>query len=146
MITINGAPIAFPPELEQQAKSMADSAIEAGCSAVKILRGDPDQQIAAYFTKVYRSAYLDGFFRAMLFQRHEKKGGRLRRIRELWKKCPRPGRAVNGLANLEFDSTWTPEDYSELERLIMLGDTGDDDAASSSDQHPPVSAGQAHVP
>src|SRR5690606_9839550 len=143
LITINGQPLSFPPELEATAKSLAAAAAEAGKRAVDDLMKDPNQPIADYFGKVYRTAYLDGFWRALVFVRHNQREGRLKRLRELWKAF-----AENGKEETVYGSPLTviqveTSVYDEFKQLLELGDSTD--VTRSSDQHPAIQAGQTPV-
>ncbi|TAL44694.1 MAG: hypothetical protein EPN91_03905, partial [Salinibacterium sp.] len=86
LITVNGLEVHFPPAFEEQAKSMAELAATAGQEATRDLKADQDPKIANYFARVYRNGYMDGFWRALLFWKHNAKEGRLIRLRDLWKR------------------------------------------------------------
>jgi hypothetical protein len=118
-ITVNGEPLVFPAELEKQAQDMAAAAAAVGKETADQVLVDPDQRIEVYFTNVYRRAYLDGFFRALLFWRHHGKEGRLRRVRDLW-------RQLAPLAHVAESSTIAlnipKAAYDELRQLLELGE------------------------
>jgi hypothetical protein len=122
LVMIDGAAAAFPPEFEATAKALAEVAAEAGNQAIKDL--SEDHLIADYFNRVYRDAYLDGFWRAWAFARHNQKEGRLKRLRSLWTK--RVIRCEDHPIVLEMDKTV----YAEFKQLLELGDT---DAPRTSD-------------
>lgn len=138
LITINGQAVGFPPAFEQQAMSMANAAATAGEETARRLAEDPNPQVATYFARVYRNAYLDGFWRAYAFWKHTAKEGRLVRLRDLWKRrCVRLDYS-DGPMVLEMDKTV----YAEFSRLLELGNDG----TRPENQDPPVPAGQARLP
>jgi hypothetical protein len=119
LITVGGAPLAFPPEIEKQAQDMAATAAEVGKETKDLVLADPEPRVETYFANVYRRAYLDGFFRALLFWRHHGKEGRLRRVRDLW----RQHRPLAQLAEKAAISLTMPKAaYDEIRQLLELGD------------------------
>ncbi len=153
-ITVDGKAVSFPVDFETHARALAEVASEAGAQAVKNLEKDPNQPIAGYFERIYRTAYLDGFWRAVLFWRHNAKEGRLKRLRELWKQIhvseqrsrqtvtiddPEEGRIEHEVFSNTQTVLWAPpEVYAEFKQLLELG-AGDQDAASPPNESPPVS-------
>ncbi len=119
LISIGGTAVLFPKELEQQAKTLANLAVEAGQAAKDDLLADPEQRIEAYLANVYRRGYLEGFWRALLFWRHEGKEGRLRRVRELWREH-RPFAHLAGAPRIAIEMPQAA--YDELRQLLELGD------------------------
>jgi hypothetical protein len=118
-ISIGGTAVHFPPAMEQHAKDLAELAGVAGKEAKEELLADPDQRIEIYFANVYRRAYLEGFWRALLFWRHNGKEGRLRRVRELWGDH-RPMAQLAESVRIAIDLPKTA--YDELRQLLELGD------------------------
>lgn len=153
-VTIAGDAVTFPPGLEAAAKSMAQAADEAGQQMNGELKDDPDPQIAKYFAKVYRTAYLDGFWRALAFGRHHLKEGRLKRLRELWRQVAvTHTRSVHrvklhpeDVEDVEVRTTpirtvleMSEADYTEFAQLLELG--APDDGPPSSNPDPSVPLG-----
>lgn len=142
-LMLDGAPLALPADLEATAKNLAQAATEAGARAAVEVMQQPETPIAAYFARHYRDAYLDGFFRALVYSRHHAKEGRLHRMRELWTH-------INVLAiplySDDIECHLPPAVYDEFRRLLFMGMPGDPDAKSSSDQHPSVSGSDARMP
>lgn len=147
LIMIGGVATSFPPDFEAQAKSMAEAAAAAGEEAVAEL-ADPNQPVKTYFQRVYRTAYLDGFWRALLFARHEAKEGRVRRLRELWKSFyVTEHEDRDEVSSIETGGTVLkrryvfinvdPTAYDEFHQLLQLG-AGEPDVARPSIESPPV--------
>ncbi|MBW1832883.1 MAG: hypothetical protein JRJ10_14515 [Deltaproteobacteria bacterium] len=138
MITIGGEAVTLPPELEQQAVTLAEAAsVEAG-AAVAELEDDPGltekERLEGYMSNFYSKAYLDGFFRALSFARHQGKEGRIRRLRDLWSaaRVDNPHGSSDVVVRIDGDA------YTEFDQLLNLSVTGSDDAQSSANQCPPV--------
>lgn len=136
-VLINGTTVAFPEEFELRAKTMAEAAAAAGAQAVADLRGNPNTQIATYFSGVYRNAYLDGFWRAVMFLQHNAKEGRLVRLKQLWHGRSVPPKTIAGRVLIEMDETV----YHEFNRLLEIGT----DATRCTNISPSVPAGHAPV-
>jgi hypothetical protein len=138
---LRGEPLAFPPELEQQAKGFAELAEEAGKAAVSDLEEDPGIKIAAYFSNVAKKAYLEGFFRAVAFFRSNPKEGRIKRLRDLWavvhvmqtRDVTRMKPAGESRPEEEFDVAGPinttihmgSEAFEEFNRLLLMGPVQD---------------------
>lgn len=119
-MTVDGKPVSLPPEMEAQAKDMAVAAEEAGDQANRDLvqaASTSEAFIASYFRNVYRTAYLDGFFRALMFFTRREREGRLKRLREIWQAAAR-GECV---AEREELVGMTREEYDEFTELLNLG-------------------------
>lgn len=125
LVLINGSPVQFPAELEAQVKSLAEASAAVGADAVKALERDPGLHIGRYFERVYRNGYLSGFWRALLFYRHNSREGRIKRLRELWKRLPYQHR-------MEADPA-TSKVYAEIDQLLALGDHH---GPGPADEHP----------
>jgi hypothetical protein len=155
-ITVGGLIIPMPVELESAAQSLAEAAVAAGASSLEALTGDPGKQISTYFAEHYKRAYLDGFFRAVAFYRHEAKQGRLIRLRELWattsaKEQPvtvgDPGMGGNGWGTEQRTFVeMRPEVYAEIDALLKLGAHGADDVQGPENEDPPLPPGDARMP
>jgi len=141
-ITVNDQPVSFPVEFEQQAKGLAEAADAAGQEALHALQVDPNIAIPAYFARVYRKAYLDGFFRAMGYALHHAKEGRLRRLRELWEAVGvSPGRnpmLPDGQRERMLVDMSQPA-YDEFVALLRFGVTpAEQDVARPTNESPAV--------
>lgn len=123
-ITVNGSALQFPEAFEAQAKDMAEAAAQSGRAATEALTSDPNAKVTAYFAKVYREAYLDGFLRCLAFYQHNLKEGRLKRLRELWSKRSFP--ASESICRLHGGLVYlTPPALAEFDSLMMLGPVPD---------------------
>ena len=141
LITIGGQAVNLPAELEKSARGLAEAVATAANGATEKLA--VVDRVETYMSNFFKAAYLEGFFRAIAFFRHNAKEGRLVRLRELW------GR------NLEVEHMGQPpeelklfamtvEAYTEFERLLQPHQ-GDTDAKSPSNQHPPRPKGDARM-
>lgn len=142
-IMIAGAAVSFPPELEAQAKTMAQQAAEA-VEAALVPLADPDQPVRKYLTRFHREAFLDGFWRALLYFRHNAREGRVKRLRELWRSvAPIEERRIHDrcITTLQIPS----EVYAEFVQLLELG-AGEPDGTRPSNQDPPVPGSAARMP
>lgn len=137
LITVGGQAISFPPEFEQQAKDLAEAAAEVGKEETEALLAAPDQRIEGFVANVYRRGYLDGFWRSLLFWRHNGKEGRLRRVRELWNQHA-PLAQVAGSLRLAIDLPKAA--YDELRQLLELGEHHGPRSANVRPSVPPRSA------
>lgn len=61
-----------------------EQAARSGRVVREQLLTDPEAGVEKYFAGVYRSAYLEGFVRALAHFTHSSKEGRLARLRRLW--------------------------------------------------------------
>lgn len=138
LITVSGVEVSFPPELEAQAKNLAEISAAAAASTKEEIIADPDHRIDAYLKTFYERAYLDGFFRALAYFRHDAKVGRLKRLRELWMSAER-ATDHGPVTKISMEVAV----YDELQQLLELGGS---DGSRSSHQHPPVRSGQPRVP
>ena len=145
-ITVAGAPVSFPPELEQQTVTLAEAAAESAEAAATRLEEEPElterARLEGYMTNFYSKAYLDGFFRALTFFRHNAKGGRLHRLRTLWRgaRVDIPRGSSDVVVRIDGDA------YTEFDQLLHLNAIGNEDAPSPTNQRPPVPEGPAHLP
>ena len=146
LITINGQSVVLPPELEKAARGLAAAQDEAIKRARSELRDVDADRVDQYMSKFYKTAYLEGFFRALAFFRHDAKEGRLVRLRELWEKGTltsdiKPGRETRrGIMMGEAA-------YTEFEQLLHLSAApGDPDAKSHSNKRPTKPNNQSRLP
>lgn len=141
LITVDGVPVNLPEKLEEQAKEMAEQAELSAKQAREELEKDPDQMIETYMANHYRSAYMDGFFRALAFFSHEGKEGRIRRLRTLWKS----GFPVEDIELCGM--MMAPDAYTEFEQLLYLGVKMEAPSGeSASNQSPSVQEGPSSLP
>jgi hypothetical protein len=143
LITINGQAVALPAELEKAASTMACAQDEAIRKAKTELQDCPDaDRVDQYMSKFFKAAYLEGFFRALAFFKHNAKEGRLFRLRELWGMAKLTGSAVstdeNGFRTATGVCIEMPEaTYTEFEQLLNLSAVpGDPDAKSDTNKRP----------
>lgn len=131
LVMVDGKPIELPEVLERAARDLAATQDVAVAAAQEGLGQSPDR-LGAYLQNLYRTAYLDGFFRALGFARIQERGGRLKRLRELWRR--RMARDADG-ADLHPETVLIafPRDlYTELGELLELGaPPGGTDASDS---------------
>lgn len=137
LITVGGRAIDFPPELEEQAKSLAAASAEAGVAAAEELVADPGQRLEGFLAGLYRKGYLDGFFRALLFFRHNAKEGRLVRLRAIWKTAFRITETSDGSPVVIY---MRPVEYAEFNKLLTLS-VGDRHGSRAQDQGSSVPEG-----
>ena len=118
LISIGGKPVALPEQLEQAARGMADAeSLEVPKAVGEINEITEAEWVETYMSKFFRTAYLEGFFRALAFFRHDAKEGRLKRLRKLWGKLKIEGHGEGRFVHIEFDR----DTYTEFEQLIHLG-------------------------
>ena len=148
LITVDGKVVSLPEELEKAARGMALAQDEATKKSRAELEDCPDDRVEQYMAKFFKVAYLEGFFRALAFFRHENKGGRMVRLRELWSTGVmtshiRPGGQRPNLRGLMMEEAA----YTEFEKLLNLSAIpGEPDArsqptkqATEQDNPPPLS-------
>lgn len=128
-IMIGGKSVPLPDPLEIQAKTMAEQAHQVAEETRQQLLKNPDGRIEGYFQNVYRRAFLDGFWRAIAFTRHNTKIGRVKRLRELWGAFGQieTRRDAGGMVVHLFVPL---KEYTEFKELLHLGLN---DASSSTD-------------
>lgn len=119
-ICIAGKPVGLPGQLEQQAISMAEAAVEAGSDVRKELEeAGNDVRVEKYFSNVYQRGYLDGFFRCLAFYKHQAKEGRLKRMRELWDMGSLSGQTTIGGVRF-FARRMELKAYTEFSKLLHI--------------------------
>lgn len=146
LITVDGKPVGLPPEIEQQAVSLATEASKSADEAAAELEQQPElteqDRIRQYMGRFYSKAYLDGFFRALAFFRHHAKEGRIRRIRKIWSsaRIDIPRGSSDVVVRLDGDL------YTEFEQLLYLSTQGSGDATGFPHERPSVPKSNAHMP
>lgn len=146
-IAVAGEVVDLPEVLAKPIRELADGARAWGKKAreelEELAKADPDTRIEAYMANFYRAAYMDGFWRALAFFRHNAKDGRLKRLRELWSEgspWPVPPRLVSGMM-------WSDEAYTEFDQLLNLSVVpGESNAKSHAHKRPPGPEGRTRVP
>lgn len=142
LISVGGEVVSLPPEIEEQAMSLARKSADVGKATREALESDKDIRIEKYFESVYRQAYLDGFFRSVSFYQHIAKEGRLGRIRILWSEFFLESNAggvvrLRGLARV----------YDECDKLLNFGrNTETPDAKNLSHKNSTNEEGTTRVP
>ena len=124
--------------------SMAQAAQAAGDETRVQLEAEDAKsvQIATYFERVYRRAYLDGFFRSLAFYQYNAKEGRMRRIRDLWKSFSAWRAAKNEGVLLRVEE----QAYTEFDQLIKFSATPESqNAKNSSNPHQAIQEGSARL-
>lgn len=137
LISIGGMPVELPPELEKAARGMAEAqAAEVPRATEELNEISEAEWVEVYMSKFFRTAYLEGFFRALAFFRHDAKDGRMIRLRKLWEGGAltsdiRPGRETRrGIMMGEAA-------YTEFEQLLNLSAApGDPNAQSHPNKRP----------
>ena len=133
-ITIGGKPARFPENLEKATLSLAEAEAKAAETAGEEL--EEVDRVEVYMKNFYRAAYLDGFFRALAFFRHNAKEGRLVRLRKLWEEGMGTGGSTETHGMVD-GKLWPREGYTEFEQLLYLNAVpGESDAKSHSNKHP----------
>jgi hypothetical protein len=135
-IMVAGEPVDLPEVLAKPIRELAENAKGWGKKAREELeelgKADPNARIEAYMGNFYRAAYMDGFFRALIFFRHHAREGRLRRIRELW--------AQGGVEYQPRDETifiLPTAAYTEIDQLVNLSVVpGESNAKSHAHKRP----------
>jgi hypothetical protein len=145
-ITVGGEVVHFPDELEQQTVTLAEAASRSAEQAASELEQEPAlterERLEGYMANFYSKAYLDGFFRAGGFFRHEQKEGRLRRLRELWYQARLDSSRGSSGVVVRMDG----DAYTEFVQLLHLSVAGKKHAPSSSNESPPVSQSSSRLP
>ena len=89
-VSVGGIHVPLPDTLTDPIKELAEAALGSGVESAALLKematADPDLRIERYMANHYRAAYLDGFFRALVFFRHNAREGRLYRVRKIWER------------------------------------------------------------
>jgi hypothetical protein len=138
LISINGRPLNLPPELEKAARGMAAAAAEEVPKATEELNEITEADwVENYMSKFFRTAYLEGFFRALAFFKHDVKRGRLLRLAKLWGE----GEVMTRDSYYEEWSgkgrIFSKEAYTEFEQLLHLSAVpGEPDVKSHPHKHP----------
>lgn len=87
-IMINGELVDLPEVLSRPIVELAEETVAHGKDGreglEELAAAGPDVRIENYMAQFYRSAYLEGFFRALAYFRHNSKEGRIKRLRDLW--------------------------------------------------------------
>lgn len=146
-ITVGGIHVPLPEAMEAQAKELAGAAAAVAKEAREDLEASGGQRIEAYMSRYYVKAYLDGFFRALAFFRHNAREGRIFRIRRIW------GRFIEEYRSKTQIQLWLDLDlYEELCKLlggephhVVTLDAGGVDGESSSNKCPAGPEGSAPV-
>ena len=127
LITIDGQEVKLPEKLELAAKSMVEAQESAVDAATAELEEKPEQDIEGYMRNFYKAAYLEGFFRALAFFRHDAKEGRIKRLRTLWGKQLSLSRNESGETTLTFATA----EYNEFVQLLHLNAVPGEEYAKS---------------
>jgi hypothetical protein len=130
-IALAGKPFVFPDGFQERVASLVDDlAKQEASQARKDILADPQARIDAYFGRVYKRGYFDGFMRALAYFQHHAKEGRLVRLRRVWggfKRSPSPGGIVVEM---------TKSEYTEFDQLLHLGVVEVPHVEGSQNQHP----------
>jgi hypothetical protein len=146
-IMVSGEVVDLPEVLAKPILDLAEGSKAYGAKAreelEELAKADPEARVEGYMSNFYRAAYMDGFFRALMFFRHNSREGRLIRLRELWKKVTMSGRAEGRIVCFEMDRV----SYNEFEQLLHLSAIpGESNAKSHSHKHPSRSKHRPSVP
>lgn len=137
LIMVDGEPIQLPEVLERAARELAATQDDAVTKVRKRVEDDPDR-LGGYLRNLYRTAYMDGFFRALGFARFQQKEGRLRRLRELWRRRMARDADSIGLRPEHVLVAFPRDLYTELGELLELGaPPGETNASDSENKDPP---------
>lgn len=119
VIAVGDEVLDLPEVLSRPVTELAEEALAKGKEGrqglEKLAQTDSAARIEGYMSSFYKAAYLDGFFRALVFFRHHAKEGRLYRLRELWKKIESK-REENGAVVVSFRELA----YKEFCQLLFL--------------------------
>lgn len=113
----NGEKTELPDDWDRRYPNVAKRAEEVSDQIVLEALDDPSFRARKYFERVFMWAFSEGFTRAYAIFRHNFREGRMKRIREIWKKAKVrqvdwDEMVVEGLSTKEVE---------ELSRLINLG-------------------------
>lgn len=153
VIMISGKVIDLPEVLARPIRELAEQAKGWGKKAREDLeemaRADPDARVEGYMANYYKTAYHEGFFRALMFFQHIAKEGRLRRLRALW----RGGIVASQLGEDHPDRPerkgvlMNVEAYTEFEQLLNPSAVpGESDAPSSAYKRSSEQEDQSQLP
>ena len=143
LITIDGQEVNLPLKLELAAKSMIETQESAIMAGVLDLEKEPKQDIEGYMRGFYKAAYLEGFFRALAFIRHDVKEGRIRRLRALWEKVVIIYVDKNDRTTINLSK----KAYNEFVQLLHLNSVpGKKDAKSNPHQRSAKQKTSSYVP
>jgi hypothetical protein len=137
-IMLSGKLVDLPDVLSRPIVDMAKQSAAWGAKAREELedlaKKDPAARVEGYMANFYKAAYLDGFFRALVFFRHSAKEGRLKRMRSLWERAE----LEPGTKETEAIVIMPQEAYTEFEQLLYLSVVpGEADASSHPYKRPP---------
>lgn len=149
-IMVSGEAIDLPEVLAKPIRDLAESSAAYGKKAreelEELAQADPEARIEGYMANFYRAAYLDGFFRALLFLRHNAREGRVIRLRKLWEKGKKIGGSTESDGMLD-GMMWPRDAYTEFEQLLHLSVVpGDPNAKSHENKRPPRRLSRPRVP
>lgn len=133
LITIGGVAVSLPEKLEHAARGLAEAQAEEAAKASEEIEGV--DRVELYMQNFFKAAYLEGFFRALAFFRHNVKEGRLVRLRELWKDGVPMTSQVAELGDVT-GRIFQSEAYTEFERLLQPH-KGDPNGSNPENQCPP---------
>jgi hypothetical protein len=115
-IALAGKPFVFPEGFQERVAALVDDlAKQESSEARKSILTDPQTRIDAYFNRVYKRGYFDGFMRALAYFQHHAKEGRLVRLRKLWSRFKRSPSAGGIVVEM------TKAEYTEFDQLLHLG-------------------------
>lgn len=97
-----------------------------------------DDRVDEFMSKFFKAAYLEGFFRAVAYFRHNARQGRLVRLREIWDRSSRSSRIRPGIPILE-SIQMSESDYNEFQVLLGVAYPEDLDAKNTQKQPAPRS-------
>lgn len=113
---MDGEKTPLPEDWEKKYPNVAERAREAAEKILEEAKQDPDFRARAYFERVFKWAFSEGFTRAYAIFRHTLKEGRYKRIRELWSKT-----TIETYGTKSVISGLTEEETQEISRLINFG-------------------------
>jgi len=146
LMTIDGTAVNLPEELEKAARGMAEAQAAEVEKARAGLEDAPDDRVELYMKKFFKTAYLEGFFRALAFFRHDAKEGRLVRLRELWSDTTLVSNIVPG-KETRRGVMMGEAAYTEFEQLLSLNVVlGDLDAKSDTNKRSTKQENRSHLP
>ena len=136
LVVVDGKAVQLPEQVEKATQELADTMAEAVEKAREGLEADTDR-LEQYLRNLYRTAYLDGFFRALGYSRYQQRPGRLKRLRELWRRRMARDADSIGLRPEHVLVAFPRDLYTEIGELLELGaPPGEADAAHSTYESP----------
>lgn len=134
-LRVDGHVVVMPTGFNDKMASMAEEASRTAAEETRNLTAETtltgDARIGAYFERVYKAGYINGFFRAVAYWTSIIKEGRVNRLRQLWRSFKKDASGGSSA----FVVTMDGDLYTEFDRLLELGAQAPESAHGQSPSH-----------